>query len=81
MEDLAVLEAHSRDRLAELLELRRKEIRPGTTTLLVTTRPLHLASGTGQSNASGLTQRDLASGHVISIDASSETLFRYFYWD
>jgi uncharacterized protein (DUF58 family) len=40
MEELAVVEADPRDRLAELFELRKKEIRPGTTTLLVSTRPI-----------------------------------------
>ena len=77
MEELAVIEAHWTDRLPELVALARRKIRAGTTTLLVSTRPISAADLQRLESAADHGESQL--GRVLCIDSAGDSLDKYFY--
>ncbi len=78
MERLALVDAQSRDRLPELLQMAVSQIEPGTEIVLVSTRPIDLS----QVEYAGKLPSDIArriAGHGLRmIDCSSANLARYY---
>jgi hypothetical protein len=78
MERLALIDAQSHDRTAELLQLAVGQIEPGTEIILIGTRPIDLS----QAKYAGKLPADVVrriSGHGLrKIDASDAGLARFF---
>jgi uncharacterized protein (DUF58 family) len=79
MEELAVVEASSTDRLAELVARARRKIRSGTTTLLVSTRPVSSADLERFESVTQVSGADPKLGRVLCIDTADAALDKYFH--
>lgn len=78
MEQLAVAEAGSEDRLAELLQRAGGEIEPGTEVVLVSTRPVDLSDTSRFASLWADPARRALARRIRCIDASADELARYF---
>jgi uncharacterized protein (DUF58 family) len=81
MQRLAVLQAHSDDRLPELLEEALPQIEPGTEIVLVSTRPIDLADEARLAAFWAAPARARLLRQVRCVDTSSDQLVEYFRTD
>ena len=78
MERLALIDADSRDRVPELLQLAAAGIESGTEIVLVTTRPLDLSHADYAGRLPGEVARRLGGRGLRMVDTSSENISQYF---
>ena len=79
MERLALVDAQSRDRVPDLLQLAVGQIEPGTEIVLVSTRPIDLSQADYAGKLPGDVARRIGrSWRFAMIDTSSANLARFF---
>jgi uncharacterized protein (DUF58 family) len=78
MERLALVDAQSRDRVPELLQVAAGQIEPGTEIILVSTRPIDLSQAEYAGKLSGDVARRISGRGLRIIDTSNASLARFF---